>query len=175
MASVKVIKKICMLGDPAVGKTSLIRKFVFDMFDDKYLVTLGAKVTKNVIEIQKSGKDYEVKLMIWDIAGQKTFGSIKSAYYRGTEGVLLVCDITRKETLINLEGWISTLFKVTKEIPVVFLANKFDLKDNAQFGTDEMEYISSQYKAPYFFTSARSGVHVENAFDELGKKMIKNL
>ena len=169
---VKIVKKICMLGDPAVGKTSLIRKFVYDMFDDKYLVTLGAKVTKKVINFGNNGKNYEIKLMIWDIAGQKTFGSIKSAYYRGAEGVLMVCDITRKETAINLETWVKSLFDVTKEIPIVFLANKSDLKDQAEFGNDEMSYIADYYKAPHFFTSAHTGQNVEKVFNMLGQKMV---
>lgn len=172
---VSVVKKICILGDPSVGKTSLIRKFVYDMFDDKYLITLGAKVTKKVIDIQKETKYFEIKLMIWDIAGQKTFGSIKSAYYRGSEGVIVVCDITRKDTLINLENWISSLFDVTNNIPIVILANKIDLKEKAQFGKDEMENISSSHNSTYFFTSANTGENVENAFKGLGQKLVQDM
>lgn len=175
MNKVKVNKKICMVGDPSVGKTSLIRKFVYDMFDDKYLITLGAKVTKKIIEIPKEGQNIEMKLMVWDISGQKTFGEIRSAYYRGSEGAFLVCDVTRKHTLTSLENWIISLYKVTEEIPIVIIANKVDLKENIEFGVEELKKVASSYKNSYFFTSAKTGEKVEESFQELGKILIKDM
>lgn len=161
-----------MVGDPAVGKTSLIRKFVYDMFDDKYLVTLGAKVTKKVIKIPIKSKNFEVKLMIWDIAGQKTFGEIRSAYYRGSEGAILICDVTDKDTLNNLNSGVTSIFKITKKIPIIFLANKIDLKDKIQFGRKELEKNASYYKSPFLFTSAKTGENVEKAFQTIGKVLL---
>ena len=97
MAAKKVSKKIVVLGDPAVGKTSLIRRFVINAFDDKYLTTIGAKIVKKEIQLRSGGAkpDIDVTLMIWDVAGQKTLGNVKQAYYRGSEGAMIVCDITR--------------------------------------------------------------------------------
>ena len=124
MAAKKVSKKIVVLGDPAVGKTSLIRRFVINAFDDKYLTTIGAKIVKKEVQLRSGGAkpDIDVTLMIWDVAGQKTLGNVKQAYYRGSEGAMIVCDITRRETLLSTIDWIKTLMQVTGEIPVVLLA-----------------------------------------------------
>ena len=83
MAAKKVSKKIVVLGDPAVGKTSLIRRFVINAFDDKYLTTIGAKIVKKEVQLRSGGAkpDIDVTLMIWDVAGQKTLGNVKQAYY----------------------------------------------------------------------------------------------
>ena len=79
MAAKKVSKKIVVLGDPAVGKTSLIRRFVINAFDDKYLTTIGAKIVKKEVQLRSGGAkpDIDVTLMIWDVAGQKTLGNVK--------------------------------------------------------------------------------------------------
>ena len=167
----KISKKICVLGDPAVGKTSLIRRFVINAFDDKYLTTIGAKIVKKEVSIPGA----DVTLMIWDIAGQKTLGNVKQAYYRGSEGVLIVSDITRRETLLSMIDWLKTLMQVTGEIPVVLLANKADLADQALFGEKEMQEVSSHLGAPFLLTSAKDGRNVNEAFQQISQKLIENM
>ena len=118
MAAKKVSKKIVVLGDPAVGKTSLIRRFVINAFDDKYLTTIGAKIVKKEVQLRSGGAkpDIDVTLMIWDVAGQKTLGNVKQAYYRGSEGAIIVCDITRRETLLSTIDWIKFLLGLIEKI-----------------------------------------------------------
>ncbi len=113
-------KKVLLLGDPAVGKTSLIRKFVQDIFDDKYLETLGAKVTNKVLTLSSPDKKkhIELKMLIWDIMDQKTYRLIQKSAFQGTIGAILVGDLSREETFENLESRISELFNITHEIPV---------------------------------------------------------
>lgn len=171
-----LMKKICMLGDPAVGKTSLIARFVYSIFDDKYLETIGAKVTKRVMALTHvpTGQNYRLKLMLWDIAGRKTLEHVRSSYHREAEGGLLVCDVTRRSTLDNMDKWLSSFFSVTGEVPVVFIANKMDLKSDAEFGEAEMVALARKYHSPYILTSARTGENVEESFRELGRRIIQH-
>ncbi|MDI6916215.1 MAG: tetratricopeptide repeat protein [Thermoplasmatales archaeon] len=168
----KLMKKICLVGDPAVGKTSLVRRYVYDMFDDKYLYTIGAKITKKVIDISYPTHDVNFTLMIWDIEGQKGIGKVHSTYYRGADATIIVCDVTMKETLENIPNWKDAVFKVTGEIPLVFLANKIDLP-NKVFNEKEIKAVASEFKAPYLFTSAKTGENVENAFITVSKLLLE--
>ncbi|HLE46260.1 MAG TPA: Rab family GTPase, partial [Thermoplasmata archaeon] len=107
--------KICLVGEAAVGKTSLIRRFVLDDFDDKYIQTLGTKVSKKELTLPSSVGDSELKvdMTIWDIMGQKGFRELlKDAYFYGAHGALAVCDVTRRGTLEDLRGWIGGLREI---------------------------------------------------------------
>jgi small GTP-binding protein len=174
MVTVKEVKrKICMIGDWGVGKTSLIRKFVLDQFDDKYIATFGTKVTKKRIKFKKGDDQIiDMNLMIWDIMGQKEFKKIQLNAYRGTHAALVVCDITRKDTLNNLTKWREDIVKISGEIPVIIMANKVDLKGEAEFSPNELSTVADEFQVPYFLTSAKTGLNVEAAFTELGKQLI---
>jgi len=173
-----LVKKISLLGDPAVGKTSLIHRFVYEAFDDKYLSTIGAKVTKKSLfypteDYEGLSQDTNLTFLVWDIAGQKAFKNVHQTYYVGSEGALVVCDLTRKETLDNLLDWISELFKVVRNVPVLVLANKDDLpEEEICFGEPEIRAVASQINAPFYFTSAKTGHNVETAFKKFGELVL---
>ena len=170
----RVQRKVCLLGDGAVGKTSLIRKYVLDKFDDKYLPTIGTKVSRKevVIPFQKEEIVIDLTMIIWDIVGQKAYQKLRHMYYQGANGALVVCDITRKETLESTVEWTKSLFEVAKPVPVLFLANKSDLIHKAEFKPPELEEIAAKFKAPYFYSSAKSGANVNRAFYRLGELMV---
>ncbi|HEY7588009.1 MAG TPA: Rab family GTPase [Thermoplasmata archaeon] len=166
----KMKVKICLVGEGAVGKTCLIRRFIHDQFDDRYISTLGAKVSKKEIVVDGASGPVSVDMTIWDIMGEKGFRELlKEAYFHGAQGVLAVCDITRKETLDDLEEWVAAVVKVTGKIPIEFLANKYDLQDALAFGKDELAGAAARHGAPFMFTSAKTGENVEAAFAELAK------
>lgn len=167
-----IVKKICLLGNGKVGKTSLIRKFVFDTFNDKYIKTFGTKVTKKKLTIQHSNGKWNLTFLIWDILGQKMHDRLHSAYYKGAAGSFIVCDVTRKETLESLTDWINVFHSVAQKQPVIFLGNKRDLLDDAEFGAEELEELASKFNVPFYLTSAKSGESVEKAFYNLGELII---
>lgn len=168
--------KVCLVGEAAVGKTSLIRRFVLDDFDDKYIQTLGTKVSKKelVTQAPDSSGELKVDMTIWDIMGQKGFRELlKEAYFYGAKGILAVCDVTRRRTLEDLDDWIEGVYSVTGRIPIEFLANKVDLKDEGEVGEEEMVQAARAYDSPFRFTSAKSGVNVEIAFQSLAERIAK--
>jgi small GTP-binding protein len=172
---VKMARKVVVIGDPAVGKTSLIKRFVQDVFDDRYLNTIGAKVMKKELGVNRpdTGEIVDLKLILWDIAGQETFETVKKAYYRGASGAIVVCDMTRKETMEHLHKWIENLFDVSDVVPMIIICNKSDLAEDAQFDSSTVEGEYAPYGAPVFTTSAKAGENVEQAFHELGKLISK--
>jgi small GTP-binding protein len=162
-------KKICLLGDPAVGKTSLIRRFVEDTFDEHYVSTIGTNVMSKLVNlyIPETGETTSIKLMIWDIAGQKNISDIHASYYSGVEGALIVCDITRQETLEHLPDWVYQYRKITNDSDFVVLVNKSDISYKKMFDAKDAKRIADSYSAHQFLTSAKTGDGVENAFHTL--------
>jgi small GTP-binding protein len=170
--------KICLLGDGAVGKTSLIRRFVEDAFRDDYLLTIGTKTSKKRVIIKKPEfqKDLNITLIIWDIMGQISFRKLlHPTYLKGARGAILVCDLTRKETLEHLDDWIDSLYVEGKVVPSVFVGNKCDLVDNHAFGKAELESVASAYDSPFYITSAKTGEFVEEAFRTLSMRIITEM
>src|SRR5436309_15882399 len=91
--------KVCLVGETAVGKTSLVKRFVLDAFDDRYVATVGTKVTKKTVPVVWRGAPARMDLMVWDIMGEKGFRELlKEAYFHGAQGMLAVCDMRRKDT-----------------------------------------------------------------------------
>lgn len=167
--------KITILGDEAVGKTCLIKKYVYDKFDDVYLLTLGTKTTKKSVLLKAKGREHEieVKLVIWDIMGQREFSRAFSSFFAGTHAGILVCDMTRKKTLRSLQNWIDDLFAITGPIPLVFVGNKCDLVDSRAVSEEELKAMADKYKAPYFLSSAKTGENVERFFYGISKMLLE--
>jgi len=168
----KMKVKVCLVGEGAVGKTCLIRRFIHDQFDDRYISTLGAKVSKKEVVVMNPRADGEISLdmTIWDIMGEKGFRELlKEAYFHGAQGILAVCDVTRKETLMELNDWIAAVDRVTGNIPVQFLANKADLRDQAKITPGDVKQLADTHKSPFLFTSAKTGDNVEAGFLRLAE------
>ena len=170
---VRMKTKVCLVGEGAVGKTALIRRFIHDQFDDKYISTLGAKVSKKEISMQSPNDDnVHIDMTVWDIMGEKGFRELlKEAYFYGAQGILAVCDITRKETLTELEDWIAAVNRVTGNIPAIFLGNKADLAEGTQITEVDLSHFATAHNGPFFFTSARTGQNVAEAFQELAHQI----
>jgi small GTP-binding protein len=168
-ASKHIKRKILLLGDGAVGKTSLIRKFVTDKFDDKYIATIGTKVTKKELLLKNEDGTIYLTLMIWDVLGQKGYKTIQSSSFKGADGVILVCDFTREETMKSLEEyWLPRMGDNLSKLKSVFVANKSDLTNDARFSLAELQKMASKYGSEGFSSSAKTGENVEKIFLNLG-------
>lgn len=160
-------KKVCMLGAFGVGKTSLVRRYVQSIFSDKYLTTVGVKIEKKIVNLGPA----DVALILWDIAGEDEITAIRTSYLRGAAGYFLVVDVTRGETL---EVAKSIRDRVTSEIgsvPFLFLFNKTDLKEDWDIPEPSLEDLKSA-GCEILRTSAKTGEGVEEAFQELAKRMV---
>jgi len=161
-------KKICMLGSFAVGKTSLVRRFVENMFSDKYMTTIGVKIDKKMIDIQQQS----LTLVIWDIAGENGFHQIHGTYLRGMSGYILVADKTRTSTLDTVINIQKTVGQAFHNVPCVLLMNKMDL--TGQWDVEESTIDKMQQEGwDIFRTSAKTGQNVEEAFNKLAVRMLE--
>ncbi len=164
----RYIRKVCLLGDGGVGKTSLVRRFVEDIFNDKYIVSFGTKVSKKVMLID----DVELTLMIWDVLGQKSEDSLHAAYYKGANGAMLVADLTRPETLEHLAKWREDFLKVEKRAKTIIVGNKADLEMTVN--ASDLASLSKMLDSPLERTSAKTGEGVERAFEQLGRLLMES-
>src|SRR5947208_14049437 len=146
----KMKVKICHVVECAVDKTCHIRRFIQDQFDDRYISTLGAKVSKKEIKLDGPNGGSDIDMTIWDIMGEKGFRELlKEAYFHGAQGVLAVCDVTRKQTLDDLADWVAAVVKVTGNVPIEFLANKADLKDQMDLTEADIRRTADSSHAAY--------------------------
>lgn len=168
--------KVCLVGEGGVGKTSLIKRYVFEEFSDKYITTIGTKITKKNLTLKhpKRGTSTKVRMLVWDIMGQAGFRQmLQDAYFFGCQGVVAVCDITRKESMLFLDDWVKAVYSIAGEVPIIFLANKSDLMAKAKLNINDLKKFSSKYEHTHaFLSSAKTGDNVELAFQTLGKEIL---
>ncbi len=168
--------KVCLVGEAGVGKTSLIRRFVLDSFDDRYMITLGTKVTKKELEMQVPPADRmaRVDLAIWDIMGQSAFlDLLQDAFFTGAHGILAVADLTRRPTLEGLDTWVRSVQGIAGNVPVLIVVNKADLSGRAAFEPRVIEGFAGRYGSEYVMASAKTGAGVEEAFTRLAAKIAR--
>lgn len=159
-------KKICMLGTFAVGKTSLVRRFIESIYSDKYHTTVGVKVDKKVVQVGET----EVTLVLWDIEGTQSEHELRKSYLRGASGYLLVADGTRQDTLYTALAIQTRAEETIGKVPFLLLLNKADLSD--QWSISDREATALKEKGwELIMTSAKTGFGVEDAFLTLAKKM----
>lgn len=160
-------KKICMLGSFAVGKTSLVARFVRSIFSDKYHTTVGVKIDKKQVQVE----DKLVNLILWDLYGEDEFQKVHMSYLRGASGYLLVVDGTRRETLEKALVLQQRTEEAIGKVPFVIVLNKTDLKENWE--VDERTITELVNKGCHVFhSSAKTGQGVEEAFATLAKQML---
>ena len=159
-------KKVCMLGTFAVGKTSLVRRFVESIYSDKYHTTIGVKIDKKLVQLENS----ELMLILWDIEGTETEFELRKSYLRGAAGYLLVADGTRQDTLYKALALQTRVEEIIGSLPFLLLMNKADLAD--QWSISERETTALKEKSwEVIQTSAKTGLGVEEAFHSLAKKL----
>lgn len=160
-------KKIAMLGSFAVGKTSIVQRYVQSIFSEKYHTTIGVKIDQKILQIDHQ----DINLLVWDIHGDDQFQKVKPAYVVGSAGFFIVMDGTRRETLnVGLE-LMEMAQKVAGNIPYIVLINKSDLKESWEITEEEVQELKDK-GMEVFLTSAKEDIHVEEAFISLAKKTL---
>jgi small GTP-binding protein len=159
-------KKVCLLGAFAVGKTSLVQRFVKSLFSDRYLTTVGVKIDKKTVFVDGS----EVTLILWDLAGEDEFQTVQLSYLRGAAGYLLVVDGTRKSTIDTAELIRQRVTDEVGELPFVMVVNKVDLKADWEVDDDTIDDLTARGAATVR-ASAKTGEGVEEAFSLLARKV----
>jgi len=166
-------KKVLILGDGSVGKTSLIRRYVVDKFSDEYITTIGTKTTKRDIVVEVGGKEWNLSLLIWDVLGQKGYTEVQTSAFQGAKGVILVLDVSRPETRGSLvDYWIPRVWQVIGKLPMMIFANKADLAVDLEAEEAHLRSMCELYQCEGYLTSAKTGHNVENAFLALGRELI---
>ncbi len=169
MLSRTVKKKINMLGDPAVGKTSLIIRYVNNVFGEEYLKTIGTNIYSKSISIVGS----DVKLIIQDIMGEKKYESVQETAFRDSGGALAICDATNKASLDSLiENWLPRYRELAgRDAPILLAINKVDLEDR-EITDDFIDPTIQSYFKDIYFTSAKTGENVENMFEDIASRLL---
>lgn len=160
--------KVVMLGEGAVGKTSLVTRYTKDTFSLGYKRTLGAGISVKRINIHNQS----LALVIWDLAGQPSFKQMRQYYFSGAHGALLVFDVTEPQSYLTLENWYSQFRQVCPDGRIMIIANKIDLSER-KVPKEAAQMISEMWKVPYVETSCLTGEGVQEAFRELAISILK--
>ena len=166
-------KKILVLGDYGVGKTSLIKQCINEEFDDRHLTTLGVNIALKEISMRFGGEkaDIDVELELWDIAGNKGIADVKREFYKDGDGAIIISDLTKENNIIDCENWIKTTYQIIGKIPFIFVGNKYDLVSEEDLDMDKIQELASKYNTLFILASAKFGDNTNEAFHEIAQKV----
>ena len=164
--------KLVLAGDGAVGKTTLVQKFVEEKFNEDYLATIGANIMKK--EYRLRGEDVVCMFSIWDLAGQDLFKRARKSYFSNASAGIIVFDVTREETFNHVKNWMLEFQIIGKPIPIVLVGNKIDLVDQRKVQQEDAENLAKELNISYIETSAKEGENVEEVFEMLAYFLIKS-
>jgi len=160
-------KKVCMLGGFAVGKTSLVRRFVSNVFSDHYHTTVGVTVEKKSVTVD----DRDVMLVLWDLYGEDEFQRVRDSYLRGSSGYILVMDGTRRATLDRALALQQTAMRTVGTVPFISIINKADVRSEWEIDERAIEQLREQGWT-VLFGSAKLGQGVEELFVKLATQIV---
>ncbi len=163
--------KLILGGDGAVGKTSLVHRFVEDKFAKDYKSTIGTSIMKKECNFKELGS--AVRFIIWDLAGQSQFKLVRQSYLLNAEAGILVYDVTNRQSYENIEKWHDEIKNVSPNISLILVGNKIDLKDEREVELQEGSNLAEKLGLTYIETSAKTGENINDAFKMLALLMIK--
>ena len=164
------IFKVLLLGNSDVGKSSLLLRYVDGTWSDSFVPTIGVDFKIKTMEINSK----KVKMQIWDTAGQERFRNVISSYFRGGHGILLIYDVTDRDSFKNLGNWLIEIEKnANKDVLKILIGNKCDLEEKRVITQKEGESFANSYGMKFFETSAKNDINVSEAFQMLARQLIE--
>ncbi|TXT66160.1 MAG: Small GTP-binding domain protein [Promethearchaeota archaeon] len=163
--------KLILAGDGAVGKTSMVHRFVEGKFESNYKATIGVSIMKK--ECEFPGLDTSVRFVLWDLAGQTQFRRVRKTYLKNAEAGIVVYDVTRKATFENIKDWYEDIKSSAPAISLILVGNKNDLVDQKEVSHEEGQQLADSLGVSYIETSAKTGENIEDAFRMLALEQIK--
>ncbi|MFX1258013.1 MAG: Rab family GTPase [Promethearchaeota archaeon] len=167
LATRNFIYKICVVGDGGIGKTSMVLRYTENTFKENYLMTIGSNFSTKTVDLPEY-PNLNVKLQIWDLAGQKHFSFVRPPFYRGATAIIYVFDLTRRSSFANLPRWKKEVEKVIGQKTSVLVGNKLDLaQGNREVSKQDGESLKKELNSiAYFETSAKNGTFIDDLFKE---------
>jgi Ras-related protein Rab-1A len=160
--------KVLLIGDSGVGKSSLLLKFTDRVFTDHYISTIGVDFKIQTLQMD----DKIIKLQLWDTAGQERFRTITTSYYRGAHGIIIVFDITDKESFANIKTWMTEIDRFASDnVCKILIGNKSDLEKQRQVSKEDAKELANKYKIDYIEASAKDSTNVQQLFVELTRQI----
>ena len=173
----ETLLKLVIIGDSGVGKSNFLFKFTEGQFSPAHVITIGFDYKSKIVTLPKSKK--KVKLQIWDTAGQEKYMAINKNLFQRVQGIILMYDLTKRETFDRLNIWLNIIKQMTNDIPIILVANKLDEENNTEKGRivdyDEGEAFAKKNEFPFLEASAFNGTNVENAFNTISEIVIQSL
>lgn len=170
------VLKICLLGNGNVGKTSLVYRYIENRFSRDFKSTLGVNLLKKNVVLGDEFAGKSASIQIWDLGGQQAYRKLRKLYLEGSQGALIVFDVTDQQSFDDLEEWIQSLVEIRgNEVPMIIIGNKIDLVESRVVAEDVAREYAKKYNAKILFTSAATGEKVEEAFKELIMTIIKSI
>ena len=164
------IFKVLLLGNSDVGKSSLILRYVDQVWSDTFVPTIGVDFKVKTLEIDNK----QIKMQIWDTAGQERFRNVISSYFRGSHGILLIYDITNRDSFKNLENWLIEIEKnASQNVLKILIGNKNDLVNDREIQSEEGQAFANRNGMEFIETSAKMNTNVTEEFEALAKLMMK--
>ncbi len=166
--------RVVLLGEAAVGKTSLVRRYTENLFDEEYKQTIGTTfATKDIDVTDSEGIVRKVRLNIWDMGGQSTYRELRRQFMKGASAAIVVYDVTRPETFMAMNNWFESFKEVCPDSPVIISANKVDLLDKRMVPHEPGMMLRDWFQAEYFETSAKTGNAVDNVFTRTAEVVLE--
>lgn len=169
---ITISKKICMLGTFGVGKTSLVRRFIYDEFKEEYHSTMGVHIHKKTVAL-KTDESCSINFILWDVAQFDKFNSVIKNYIRGSHGAVVVFDVTRSQTFQRTQVYLEPFLEMNPQGKLIFVGNKIDLVEQEPVAMEQLLQLSKAYHSPFIRASAKENKNVEELFSELGNLLIK--
>jgi len=174
-ARLNIVKKICLIGEPYVGKSSLIERYILNTYKEAYIPTIGSKVVKKTMVMEfepERPQAVNLTLLIFDLIGHLEFMKVLKTYFLGAEGALIVGDVTREKTLFTMSEWHDRFMEVVGDVPIIYLGNKADLIEKSALKKSVLKKVATNGESDHAFTSAKSGENVEWAFYTLARRIL---